>query len=482
MSKVMLLTSPLVTNKGDLKKSAMNNGLLYIGSYLKNNGHEVNLVDTIFEGWENIRFQEGDVTEYGLSNKDLERKVFEFNPDIIGMNLLATVSYEGFLRQAKSLKKRFPNKTIIAGGAHLTALPEKTLRDSGRSLDFLVHGEGERVALNIADSIGDTTKLRGLRGVAYIDEKGRFAINEREELIQNLDDIGPLAVDLVKDIPYTPEPTYGGSAHGKKYADLMLSRGCPLNCGFCFTPQMWKRNFRKHSIEWVSETLDNYLETGFEHFLIQDDNFSRGGDWAYSVMNLFKEKGVTWENNGGLEMEDLNPDIVNYMADTNCTTLFIPLNIRTEKTDEVPEGLSKHYRDVLSTAKKRGLYVYSSHIMGFPEQTLEGMQRQAEFAKGLVDEGLSDFHVVYGYSVLPGTRRFHQTMEPTQNGEYQVKSDKEIDFHGGWQNWSLYSINSPQIGSKNFSYEKLRTAYYDTIRFINGKKADAWFNGREWPK
>ena len=482
ISKIMLITSPLVTNKMDLKKSAMNNGLLYIGSFLRNNGHDVRLVDTIFEGWDNIRYKKGNIIEYGLSDNKLERKIDDYDPNIIGLNLLATVSYGGFIRQIKKLKRRFPNKIFIAGGAHLTALPEKTLRDSQGSLDYLIHGEGEKVVLNIANNLNNKSEIRKLNGIAYLDEKGRFIINEREKLISNLDDIGHISIDLVKDIPYTPEPTYAGPVHGKKYADLMLSRGCPLNCSFCFTPQMWERVFRTHSVDWISDTLDRYIDAGFSHFIIQDDNFSRGGDWTYNVMNLFREKEVTWEDNGGLEMENLTPDIVRYMSDTNCTTLFIPLNIRTEKTNKIPEKIKQHYKNILSVAKHAGIHVYTSHIMGFPEQTFEGMKMQAKFAKDLVDSELSDFHVVYAYSVLPGTRRFYQVMESIGNGEYKVREGSGITFYGGWQNWPLYSVNSPQIGSVNFSYEEFREEYYNTIKYINGAKADIWFDGREWPK
>ncbi len=482
MTKVMLMTTPLVTNKDDLKKSAMNNGLLYIGSYLRNNGHDVTLVDTIIEGWNNVRHQKDNVTEFGLPNEDLEKKVIEYNPDIIGINLAATVSYPGFLRQIKFLKQKFPNKMIIAGGAHLTALPEKSLRDSLGNLDYIVHGEGEKVALNIANNVNNTNAIQEQNGVAYLDANGKFFINPAEPLIKNLDDIGDLAIDLIKDLPFTLNPTYGGSAHGKKYADLFLSRGCPRNCGFCYTPQMWRRVVRKHSLNWISKTLDQFIDAGFGHFIIQDDNFSRMGDWSYSVMDLFKDKNVTWEDNGGLEMESLDPEIIERMANTNCTTLFIPLNLRTNNTNKVSRDLLNQYTSVLKAAKENGIFIYTAHIMGFPDQTIEGMRIQTEFAKYLIDTGLSDFHVVYGYSVLPGTGRFHQVMEPTKNGEYQVRADCDVKFHGGWQNWPLYSINHPQIGSTTFTYEELKEEYFQTINTINGTNSNQWFNGREWPK
>ena len=35
----------------------------------------------------------------------------------------------------------------------------------------------------------------------------------------------------------------------------------------------------------------------------------------------FKDKDITWENNGGLELEDLTPEKIYEMADLNCTII-----------------------------------------------------------------------------------------------------------------------------------------------------------------
>ncbi len=481
MTRTMLVIPPLVTNKGDLKKSAQNLGMLYLGSHLKNAGHEVALLDATFEGWDNVRKEGATTTEYGLSDEAIVKRAAAFNPEAIGLTLLATASYEAFREMTKLLKEAFPSTPIIAGGAHATALPEKTLRDAKGAIDYLVLGEGERPFGKIIENLRAPEKIAEIDGVAMLDG-GRYRATPRGELIGNLDSVGDLALELFDGIPFTKEPTYAGSAGGRKYLDVMLSRGCPLNCGFCFTPQMWERKFRKHSLEWIARQLDRAQTAGYGHIIVQDDNFSRGGEWANGVMELFKEKGLTWENNGGLEMEHLTPELVDYMADTNCTTLFIPLNLRTEQTDAIPENIRDHYELILRSAKARGLYVYTSHIMGFPEQTVGGMRRQADFARHLVDEGLSDFHVLYAFSVLPGTQRFHQIMEPTGDGEYRVRPESGIEFDGGWQNWAKYSINTPQIGTPNICIDEMKRLYPAMIRYINGAKADAWFGGREWPK
>ncbi|MFA5967394.1 MAG: radical SAM protein [Patescibacteria group bacterium] len=481
MKRVILVIPPLITNRADLKKSALNLGTWYLGSALKNLGHhEVQVIDSALEGWGTLRKTTSETLEYGLPDKEITQRISDFKPDVIGITLLATVGYTGFLTTAKLLKQYFPNIPLVCGGAHASALPEKTLRDS--LIDYVVTGEGEVVMGNIVANLDNPSIIQQSGSVAYLDRNNKFCINPPEDLVEDLDCLGSLDLELIQQIPLTPSPTYAGSAHGEKYLDVILSRGCPNKCGFCCTPWMWGQKFRKHSLSWISNHLRLLRENGYSHVIVQDDNFSRGGDWAIKVMRLFKKHGLSWENNGGLELENLTPELIDYMADTNCRTLFIPINLRGKTTDQIPEQLMSHYRSILGAAKKRGLWVYTSHIMGFPEQTILGMENQIKFAKNLRDEGLSDFHVVYCFSLLPGTRRFHEIMESIGGGEYRIRPESGIELHGGWQNWSRYSINIPQLNSRNFTFQEVSDLFFSAIRHINGDRGELWFSNREWPK
>ncbi|MFH1587552.1 MAG: radical SAM protein [Candidatus Diapherotrites archaeon] len=481
--RILLMVPPLRTNLRDGKKSAINLGLWYLGSYLEKMGNEVKIIDCALEGWENVREWKGIVIEYGLSDREIISEVVKFYPELIGVVSQFTVGYTAFLNLVKLLKKNFVNVPIIAGGPHATALPEMILRDSEGTLDYIVYGEGEITFNKIVKKIMKNEKINGLKGICFLDEKNNFVKNPPAPLIENLDSIGQLNPELIEHIPMPKEPNYTGSSHGRKYIDVMWSRGCPNNCGFCFSPQMWRRCFRKHSKKYIGEQLGILKDAGYEEVIIQDDNFSRGKGWALEVMELIKEKGFHWQNNGGLEMEDLTPEMVKFMASTNCTTLFIPLNLRTNKTNRIPRELKVHYEKILKTAKDGGLYVFSSMILGFPEQTMKSMREQVKYAKFLREKGYSDFHIIYAFSVLPGTTRWYEVMEPAGNGQFKVKKGSGVRFAGGWRNWPRYSINTPQIGSRNFSFREFEKLFYQSYYEINGdEKAKAWLYGREWVK
>jgi len=480
--KIALLVPPLRANKKDGKKSAINIGLWYLGSYLESQGHKIKIIDCALEGWDNIREKKGMVTEYGLSDKQVISKVKKFSPGLIGVTSQFSVQYPAFLKLVKILKANFKEIPIIAGGPHVTALPEMTLRDSKGAIDYIVYSEGEITFNEIIKRIEKKEEIKKLNGICYLNGKS-FCKNSPAPLIENLDSLGQLNPKLIKHIPVTREPTYAGSTHGRKYADVMWSRGCPNNCAFCFSPQMWRRCFRKHSIEYIDRQIDMLKANGYEEIIIQDDNFSRGKSWAVEVMKLLKQKEMYWQNNGGLEMEDLTPEIIKLMADTNCTTLFIPFNFRTNKTNRIPRNLKIHYEKILKTAKDCGLYVYTSMILGFPEQSIRAMKEQIKYARSLVQKKFSDFHVIYAFSVLPGTRRWHEIMEPSKNGSFKVKKESGVKFAGGWKNWTRYSINTPQISSNKFKFKEFEKLFYKAYYEINGKKkARSWFYDRQWVK
>jgi len=65
--------------------------------------------------------------------------------------------------------------------------------------------------------------------------------------------------------------------------------------------------------------------------LIQDDNFSRGGEWAKKVIELMHEFGFTWDNNGGWEMENLTPEFVEWMGRAWMYNIFHTLQFQNNK-------------------------------------------------------------------------------------------------------------------------------------------------------
>lgn len=108
-------------------------GLAYISSVLKQNGHEVELIDTTF----------------GISDKNVRKKVRLSDPGLIGIS--STSPNFKYAVHLGHLIREEIYSPIIVGGIHPTIDPEATLSHS--CFDMICIGEGEHAMVQLANSI-----------------------------------------------------------------------------------------------------------------------------------------------------------------------------------------------------------------------------------------------------------------------------------------------------------------------------------------
>lgn len=77
---------------------------------------------------------------------------------------------------------------------------------------------------------------------------------------------------------------YGRTIH------LVTSRGCPYRCGFCYSPAVWKRKWKCHSVQKVIKIFNSYpLEPSKVEF--RDDNFFVDKKRGVEIVNKL---GIPW--------------------------------------------------------------------------------------------------------------------------------------------------------------------------------------------
>ena len=130
-----------------------------------------------------------------------------------------------------AIRDRFPDKLLIGGGEHITALPEQSLLES--ELDICVLGEGEEtlVAIAAAHLAGDLAP-ESIDGIAYKGANRQVVINPRRGRRRDIDQIPWPAWDLMPIENYL-ERGYGFGVNRGRSLPVMASRGCPYQCTFC---------------------------------------------------------------------------------------------------------------------------------------------------------------------------------------------------------------------------------------------------------
>ncbi|MCB0003828.1 MAG: cobalamin-dependent protein, partial [Anaerolineae bacterium] len=155
-------------------------GLLYLASYVRDNGHEVAIFDGTFEA---------DETSFA-------RRLAAEQPDAVGIAALLP-NRDIALRLAATA--RDAGVPVIFGGPDATKYPWRYL--AFPQVDVVVHHEGELTITRLLDLLdagqfNRETFVQEL-GIAYRDECGDPVVNPPRPNIENLDELPLPARDLI---------------------------------------------------------------------------------------------------------------------------------------------------------------------------------------------------------------------------------------------------------------------------------------------
>jgi radical SAM superfamily enzyme YgiQ (UPF0313 family) len=171
----------------------------------------------------------------------------------IGINCYTSFQYLQTKSIAEIIKEEFPQKKIIVGGYHPTAVPEDFTYDSS-PFDFIIRGEAELPILNLFESnhLGKTIET------------------------QILNSNGCTNINLL------PFPDYKLYLNRYPYKDkfkfeFFMSRGCPYQCAFCaknFEFRSFKFEKFKREFSILCEIVDQY-NSNLLKITFADQSFNR---------------------------------------------------------------------------------------------------------------------------------------------------------------------------------------------------------------
>ncbi|MCB0250349.1 MAG: cobalamin-dependent protein [Anaerolineae bacterium] len=234
-------------------------GLLYLASYVRDNGHEVAIFDGTFEA---------DETSFA-------RRLAAEQPDAVGIAALLP-NRDIALRLAATA--RDAGVPVIFGGPDATKYPWRYL--AFPQVDVVVHHEGELTITRLLDLLdagqfNRETFVQEL-GIAYRDECGDPVVNPPRPNIENLDELPMPARDLIDMDRYldTWRETNG-------YSSLTVStaRGCPYGCEWC-KDAVYGTSYRQRSPESVAREMKMLKETyQIDRLRIVDDVDGIDREW-----------------------------------------------------------------------------------------------------------------------------------------------------------------------------------------------------------
>ncbi|MBW2996588.1 B12-binding domain-containing radical SAM protein [Candidatus Woesearchaeota archaeon] len=249
-------------------------GLPYLGTILKERGHDV----TIYN--ENIT---------GISVKDLEPY------DVVGFSLMTGTATRGYTL-AERVRRLNPDKKIIIGGSHATFMPD----EAANFADHVIKGEAETVIADVVENGG-------------------------EKIIQGK------PVEDLDDLPFPDLSLIKGYKLPARLLPISTSRGCPYECDFCSVSPMFGTKYRFRSTDDVIEELSQYDKLKLAFFY--DDNFTAHKGRTRELLEKMLEKDikVKWIAQARADVYK-NEELVKLMADANCYALCIGFESVNEET------------------------------------------------------------------------------------------------------------------------------------------------------
>ncbi|MFZ5448752.1 MAG: B12-binding domain-containing radical SAM protein [Thermodesulfobacteriota bacterium] len=299
-----------------------------------------------------------------------------------------------------------PDIYCVIGGIHATALPQETLLES--AFDCLVQGEGEITILEILEHfLAGKARPHGICGTWERGKNGEILTAPARDLIPDLDKLPFPAFDMV-DFNLLKGGIRTGGVHCKRVATVLTSRGCPYQCVFCGSKSMWHRKLRFHSSQYCLEFMEALIkEFRLDGFSFLDDELvahkKRILELCSEITRRGLHKNIKWEAHSSAT--SANEEVFRAMKDAGCVNIRIGLESGSDKILKfLKKGqatVEKNYRAV-TLAKKAGLHVFGSFIIGSPDETIDDVIDTINFIK---DSGLTSCAVFVAVP-YPGTELY----------------------------------------------------------------------------
>ncbi|UNC90990.1 B12 lower ligand biosynthesis radical SAM protein BzaD [Candidatus Contubernalis alkaliaceticus] len=228
-------------------------GIVILATSLKNEGHEVGLLDMNMEK-----------DSFGA----LKERLLTFEPEVVGISLrnidpLANKNsslippFQVMVKMAAALR---PKAWLIVGGTGFSLFPQRLMEDMPE-IHYGIVGEAEESLPTLLSTLESPSIF--LKGLCFR-EGGRVMVNSPS---RNLD-FSCYRVpsrELLDPGPYLENNSYVPSM------GVETKRGCPFTCGYCVYPALQGENFRCRPPEKVVEEMEMlYKEFGIDRFHFTD--------------------------------------------------------------------------------------------------------------------------------------------------------------------------------------------------------------------
>lgn len=385
-----------------------------IGGYVRDRGYSLAIIDSEAENFGPQRVAD---------------KIRELAPTLVVMVVFghqpsaSTQMMVGAGEACQTIKATTPDQPILIVGGHVSALPERTLREE--AVDFACKGEGPITVVQLIDILkaraavtSDEQDLPGFDAVQGLVwwKDGEVTVNSSAPLISELDqDLHGNVWDLLPMDRYRAHnwQCFGDLKSRMPYASIYTSLGCPYKCSFCCINAPFDANrYRMRKPETVVAEIDHLYRTyGVKTFKIIDEMFVLNERHVFAICDGLIEKGYAHELNfwAYSRVDTVKPHMLEKLRKAGIRWLALGIESGSK---HVRDGSDKRlkYEDIVTIVRQiqqANIAVIGNYIFGLPDDTLETMRETLDLSMELNCE----FANFYSAMAYPGSQLYNLAID-----------------------------------------------------------------------
>lgn len=332
-------------------------GNFYLGTLLKNRGHQVKVFSELFK---DVYDERQDQVHPAL-----------LDADVVGISVMTPTAPRGYAI-ARAIKRERPDIKIIIGGVHATVMAEEALEYA----DCVVRGEAEPLMPHLFEDIPSKTIVLGKR----------------------VEDINNLPIPDLSLLQFVKPPL--------KWAPIATARGCPHECIFCLVPDVWGNKFRYRGVDLVLEEMNFRYDQGHRRLFFYDDYFTAKRSRVVELLErMIKSsmKGLIWSAQTRADIAN-DDAILKVLKRSGCASLCLGLesvNPATLKAYDKGQTFEE-VESCVARLREHDIWVHGMFVLGADEDDLSTIDDTVKFCKRLKMNS-AQFSILFP---IPGTRLF----------------------------------------------------------------------------
>lgn len=364
-------------------------GLAYVAAALERGGYQVEIYDNY-------------LIECPI--EEVKAEIKKRQPQIVGITC-SSLTYTRCIETAKAAKEACPTCKVVVGGPHPSYMPETMLQHC--EIDYVVIGEGETAIVKLAASIFQGEPNSAIAKISGIACKinGEIA-RTAPEFITDLDLVPFPARHILPMKMYDRALPY---IDVKPVDTMSILRGCPYNCAYCETRELWGTACRAFSPQKVIDEIKHMMEKyGTKGIYFVGDNFTINKNRSSELCRLIKENHLDIKWTCETRADLVNKKLLMDMKSAGCQTIFFGTESGSPRIQQ-KLGKNIDLQEVERTfeiCRQVGIKTATSFMLGIPGETVEDMQATFNYAKRLK----ADVCMFNIYIACPGSKLYDEVV------------------------------------------------------------------------